>query len=709
MWKGFVCCSRRSLVLLILFLSVWTLCNHTFAGWNVVADKPLPVNAETTISLRYDKGTEESTSGVLWLVPTDISSVLVPETVQYNGDKVSVPAFFRTANPTLLVHDAERDETTTISLAASPQEGRFSWRPSLSISPAENYPIVLANQEVTPTLTLAGGTGQMPPSAHISAMDHRGRLVMSRFFSTFDLLGGLGKLKFPAIGQYTVSLKLLDDHITSLPQAAQREPIVLPFGTWVERAHPQDVKAADYVTTDVVVGNLVAFEHIPTTATVLSEDKIVVPVFAVHSRESRLNRWPYMISDLGIYSMPVSEQQSKGADLLRWQRALGATFGLIHVNWGHLQTSPGGYRWHKLTDLLPLYRRNQVRPVLALVGRSAWSDSLPYETTETLTAWQDFSFELSEKFRQLIWGLQVWRYPQTESADDVTSYSNLVSATYTGFSTRDGKAIQAAPILAGATHWPDSDFVQALLKSEAREAIGGISFDQYPSRDYKGSPGDNGFEEAFDELKTALKDSGKADLPVWLMNTGWVNGTDGVTQDLQANYLVRTHTLALAQGFHKVGWDGLADKSAVPWAADQTQRMGLLTADLRPKLAGIAYNNMTYLMSGLTPKGETRQGKARVFSFNIGLQSNKWPGLLYVAWTESPQETQEILLPMTQGGGVYALDYLGAEVPTEKVEPDPKSPIAGTYRIPVGFEPVFIWDAGKPGNSQPPPTEAEQE
>jgi hypothetical protein len=102
-------------------------------------------------------------------------------------------------------------------------------------------------------------------------------------------------------------------------------------------------------------------------------------------------------------------------------------------------------------------------------------------------------------------------------------------------------------------------------------------------------------------------------------------------------------------------------------------------------------------MSGVVPAGSFQQGKAQIYKFDIMLQNNKWPGILYVAWTGSPNDHQNVHLDMKMGGGVYAMDYLGAEIPASNIDENSEHPLVGTYRVPVGFEPVFIWDAGKPG------------
>ena len=167
-----------------------------------------------------------------------------------------------------------------------------------------------------------------------------------------------------------------------------------------------------------------------------------------------------------------------------------------------------------------------------------------------------------------------------------------------------------------------------------------------------------------------------------------------MSRKLQANYMVRTHVMALARDAYKIYWDNLLDRSR-EWDSAAQERMGLLNMDFYPNTSGAAYNAMAYMVSGVSPLDVTRQGNATIYAFNIPLQSNKWPGILYVAWTESPDQVETIRLDMKHGGGVYAFDYLGAEVFTHRDADGSDNAITGSYTLKVGYEPVYIWDAGK--------------
>jgi hypothetical protein len=114
------------------------------------------------------------------------------------------------------------------------------------------------------------------------------------------------------------------------------------------------------------------------------------------------------------------------------------------------------------------------------------------------------------------------------------------------------------------------------------------------------------------------------------------------------------------------------------------------------------------MMNQMTAREISQQGKAVIYSYDIEVQSYKWPGVMHIAWTPCEGDEEEIELPITAGGGVFALDYLGAEQKprarshgTKRGErecsPTRNAGIGGSAGIQafhVTHEPLYIWDVG---------------
>jgi hypothetical protein len=365
-----------------------------------------------------------------------------------------------------------------------------------------------------------------------------------------------------------------------------------------------------------------------------------------------------------------------------------------------VQRSPGSFTWGAFADVLPIYRRLMVRPLLTVMGRAAWNNQFPAETTGTLAAWQRFTAEIGNNYMKVMWGLYCWDNPE-RTWPNPADYVKVLLAAADGLQTRNGEKRPSSPLISGSLAEFDEKYLDAILTTETIPRLNGVAFDLFPTNKTV-SPEANGFEDKLKQAAALLRRKSADRIGAWITGSGWPMGPAGVTAELQANYLVRTYVLALAHGAHKITWCDLFDRPAGNSAAGQRARegqWGLLDERMMPKTSGVAYNVMTYALSGATSPTATRQGEARITSFNLPLQSNKWPSTVYVAWTDSPQKQQTVQLDMKRGGGVYAFDYMGAEIPTKRVAGDAADPISGTYSLTVGYEPVYIWDAGKPGST----------
>lgn len=691
---------NRIAFILMAMLVLLSFSQDASAAWKRGETGPVGSNIDTTITLEYVAPAEGEAfqPRVLWLYPADSSRVLLPETLEVKEATTSVPLFIRKAGPVrFVVVDGADKSTSTIhirSYVLSDDDDVKPWTGQLELKGEDDLPVTYANQPTTAILNLSRGIGPMPPTTHITLKDHRDRTVVARFYKTFELAAGSETVEVPTSGEYELTLRLISDPYTSMPRARYRAPIPISFGETV--ANFEVEKESDGVTTQAVAGVRVALEELPSTATVVSMDKMRVVGLGRHSHEMQRNRWPYVIAGSNLIDMTREERKTRGVQLLQWQRRLGSSYAPVHVDWADVQSSPGNFKWTKLNDTLPLYRRYMVRPLVTLAGHAPWNDQLPTETTETLTAWSKWVQEFGKKYMDVTWSVSPWDTPE-KTWNTPSDYIDLIMATADGLQYRDGKRIPSCSLVTGALEKFSGPFFDAILTDKTVDRLSAVAFDMYPQFKDK-SPESNRLHDLFIFTEGILRRNHAEKLEAWITGTGWPSGPGGVTRELQANYLVRLHVSALAKGMDKIYWDRLYDEvdgATLHTDGESGEQMGLLQPDMMPNLSGVAYNTMTYLLSGVTTPTLTRQGSATITSFNLPLQNNKWPGTIYVAWTDSPQNVQTIQLDMTHRGGVYALDYLGAEVPAEKIAGDPVDPIAGTYSLQVGYEPVYIWDAGK--------------
>ena len=702
---------RQSLVLLFVLTYLAGPANAT--TWELQNGGLLVPNRATTITLvRTSAGkTPQTTQTVtspgsqalpdrLWLTPADSANVVMPEYADVKNNRADVPIFVRGSRTVSIeLRDSINGTSQTITRdvkRVANSSGEKPWLPRLTIQGEDGLPVTLANQSTTVVLELVPGAGAMPASAQIVVRDSRDRTVISRFFNTFELAAGSETITIPAAGEYNVITRLLADPTENLPRARYRTPVPIPYGQTEARFEVSEPRWL--VTTQTVLGSRVALEQLPTTATVVAEDQMRMVVFGRHSNEIQRNHWPFAIAGSNLIDMPAAERQTWGVRLLKWQRRLGSSYAPVNVNWSAIQPNPGSFNWTDLNRTLPLYRKEMVRPLLTVTGPAAWEQNPPTETTATQMAWSTMIRHISSQYIPVVWALQPWNHPETVWKDPA-QYAKFLLKTADAFQMPNGERIETPPLVTGSLAEFDTNYLGALLTPENKSRLGGIAFDLFP-RYPQASPEQNGLERKVAYALDLLRSRQATGLKIYVTGSGWPVGPNGVTPELQANYLVRTHVSALANGAYKITWNSLCD-SGTSGSSVASDGMGLLDANLVPRKSGVAYNLMTYALSGITDPGVSIQQNVRITSFNLPLQTNKWPGVIYVAWTNSPNQVQTIQLDMKHGGGVYAFDYLGAEVPAKKIRSVENDAIAGTYEFQIGYNPVYIWDAGKAPNRAP--------
>jgi hypothetical protein len=202
-----------------------------------------------------------------------------------------------------------------------------------------------------------------------------------------------------------------------------------------------------------------------------------------------------------------------------------------------------------------------------------------------------------------------------------------------------------------------------------------------------------------------MRSHGVVEKERWITEIGWPTSPDGATEIQQANWLVRAHTIAFATGISKVFWFDLHDRQRLPWEGDWDSHLGLLDSNYRPKPSASAYNLAQFMLTRTVFAGTTMQGTVAVTTFRVPKQSFRYESLLHVAWTPRSGDETSVTVTENYGGGMLAVDYLGAQRLPLNAEELRRQPVGGAgprkfvYR--VNDEPLFIWDLGpdiqKPG------------
>ncbi|MGI8908288.1 MAG: hypothetical protein ACR2IE_17580 [Candidatus Sumerlaeaceae bacterium] len=676
----------------------------------------------TTLTLQaFAGGTVAPFDGTVWLEVNDRADALLPGSIQMRNGRGEFQIFPRKAGPLQLhAYEPVSDNEMVTTLTVTPAELQVH----LETIPFAGEQVMYVNEKLAPQLSLSGNA--VPLSAHIEVTNHLGRRLFSSFFRLADLHTDRGQLMITEPGMMRVKVRAIAEPVSALPHVENNMPIRL----WDVPSTASAIQLPAGVTTSSVMSAFqLTLEDVPSTATVLGEDRYPLLVLADTPREIYFNKWFFGLCGGALSHLEYDEFPTIGDKRLKWHRKLGCGWGRNDLWWHAIMPDKVSWAWQKSGDIIRRYRVNRLRLLAVLAYEAAWSKDKSPADEEARHDWEKFVRRLNQESNNMIYGYEVWNEPNHgfwKPAPDVYAYRELVKTTWNAVRTSGTQEVPGPRVVAGATAGFDPVFLGKLLDDGYDEYLDVLSCHPYPEARSK-SPEENGLPEILDEAREMLR-ARKLKKELWITELGWPTGPAGVSDKEQANYFVRASTMALHKGFDKLFWFNLYDWGPGFKHDDFGALTGLLDYNYHPKLAASAYNIATYMLAVVNPREQTQQGKATIYSFDIERQSVKYEGRMHVAWTLSPGDEQDIEMPMVMNGGAFAIDYLGAEHQVQLVkteyEDDKNSTATGastlanadrstsdsvaenmsmddrpstrTYRFHVTNEPLYIWDATLP-------------
>ena len=404
-------------------------------------------------------------------------------------------------------------------------------------------------------------------------------------------------------------------------------------------------------------------ESLPTTATVLGRDRFTVWALSVSPRESLLYPAPFGICSGVAFDLADSDLATTGAKRLAWHRRLGSFWGRNDISWSKVEILPGSFLWELVDKVVAAYRSEYLRIVGVLGYGSAWApDGNAPSTPAGREEWRGFVGQLLKRFGMKILAYEVWNEPNHgfwKPKSNVRDYRELVKVTWEEM-RKLFKEDEGPRVVAGVTAGYDPVFLDGLLADGFARNLDVVSIHPYPEA-HDESPEQNALAKACLSLRDLMRTHGVVEKERWITQIGWPTSPGGATELQQANWLVRAYTIAFAAGISKVFWSDLHDRTRMPWEGNWDGHLGLMDSNYRPKPSASAYNIAQFMLTRTVCDGTTRQGAAAVTTFQVPKQSFRYESLLHVAWTPQGEEETTVTLTENYGGGMLAVDYLGAQ------------------------------------------------
>ncbi len=667
----------------------------------------LSVQRDSVLVLQLKSGLPqfEAKDLAVWCEPSDRNELLVPERVSFTKDgKAFVPVFLRNVGPYVLRFFEPYSGAETSTTIYGRVEGL---RARGFIEEFEKQQSILAPSEVRPRVQLEGDATTLPLSAQVLVLDHRHRPILSQILSVAELSAGSRPLLIPMPGLFEVRMRFYAEPLATNRKRIEGLPRHIGFQHEIaETSVP--LSLPEGVTTQVVGGYLLALEESPTTATLLAEDRFALWAFAKAPTEVRLPLTLFGVTIPGLFELPLVELDRELPKLLGWYARIGAVWVSFPVSGARASRDINVDCWPCVETIARMAKSKGLRPVISVGAPPSAVEWADVSTTAPGEKWLQWLTRCAwaTRDRVRIFEIRDTVESSTSGPQRITSdaYNALLRHAWRALFVRE----TTPTLLGGSSGELDLEHLSQVLGRGVRDWTDATCVALPPPAPWL-SPAENHFERLLALVRNVARSHGLLKRPLFATRVGWPTGIDGVTEKEQANYLVRAYTMLAAEKWIRLFWADLRDWSLTPWVGGPEHHLGLLSADLRPKPAAVAYNLTLYMLTQTVPRGVTRQGKAHVYSFDIQVHSAKWPGVLHVAWTERLGEEAEVEVPATAGLGIYAFDYLGAEVLPAAVTPErsvthgeelrlssDEKATTQVYRFRVTHEPVFIWDVGGP-------------
>ena len=285
--------------------------------------------------------------------------------------------------------------------------------------------------------------------------------------------------------------------------------------------------------------------------------------------------------------------------------SLGMKWSREEISWEAIEPVKGTFHWERLDRAVAMAEKNHVR-VLGLIGYCAsWARRPPGAHTappRDVKEYAAFVEQVVGRYKGKIKYWEIWNEPDSPAfwppKPDVREYGALLKAAYQAAKRADPDCrVMTAGLLAGINHVGTWTYVEDLYKNGGKD-----DFDIFALHAYcdPRSPEDGGYVEKLSKLREIMTRYGDGKKPVWLTEEGWHTAPgkkNYVSEKTQAEYLVRSHVLALSvPGVEKFFWFLMSDGGN--WESDPDQSYGILRSNWTPKPAGIAYAAMTRILGG---------------------------------------------------------------------------------------------------------------
>ena len=351
----------------------------------------------------------------------------------------------------------------------------------------------------------------------------------------------------------------------------------------------------------------------------------------------------------------------------------------VEMTWPAIEVEQGAYQYtDPIESTLQRFKDNGISPLMVPVyGNSNYDGGLTPYSDAGLAGYAKFSAAVADHYREVGGDFEVYNefdhiFNSGLCGKTPECYMEMLSVTADAVKAANPDAVIAAPGNAGMGMKLDAlqDFFD----------IGGLDYtDVVSAHPYVQPSAPEVLVPEMDSLVQMIKDAnGGESKPIWFTEMGW-SGVDGwVSEQQQADYLVRTMALALGHGVSRVYWFEAASLSLD--AESIEHNFGLFEAPStllpnanEPRPAAVAQAVMAKQIDGLTFEAIDTMPEA-AFSYLFTAKNTD----TRVMWAQGGAQQ----VSMSASASITLTDQLGVETVLE--------PKAGIVTVELTESPVYV-------------------
>ncbi len=317
---------------------------------------------------------------------------------------------------------------------------------------------------------------------------------------------------------------------------------------------------------------------------------------------------------------------------------MGASWDRCDFWWHRIEPEKGRFVWRDYDRVVDEYVRRGLHIMPILCYDAAWHPEQSPNTQEYREEYGRFVYETVKHFKGRISACEIWNEPnlsmywrKNPSAED---YTELLKVAYREAKRADPNVI----VVGGAVAGIDRSFIDGILRAGAGKHMDALSIHPYQGNLGSVGPEEGNLVEDIKQLRLLMARYSVTRLPIWITEMGnrtvpdpavakgRPQPTGRVSDDEQANYLVRSFLLAQRVDVKRVFWFNLQDWALETW--------GTISAEFRKKPSWYAFRTMARFLTNGTYKGAILTPE-RVHLLNYDTPD----GPITAAWTDGPPVT----------------------------------------------------------------------